>query len=117
MFEESPAVEDVKRALAMLVAEETASWSREIINIAYKATQDTDCAAAFVVANGPLRLNQAIDLAQRTDDQQLVREGQRVLAAFERFRCAATDGPNKPDDHFQFGHGMDLMEETKRSHR
>ena len=117
MSEDGPTVEDVKRALAMLAAEESVARCRETINIAWEATHDVECAAAFVTTDGLARLDQAIDLAGQLDDRQLLRDGQHALTAFERFSWAAGNDPNQNGTHLQDGHGIDLMEETKRGDR
>lgn len=115
MSEERPTIEEVKRALAALTTEEPMAKSRAVIETGADAIEDFHRAATFSAAGGLARLSRAIELAERADDRRLLREGQRVLAAFERFRDAAGENPNWVVG--EASHGRDLLEETKRGDR
>jgi hypothetical protein len=109
---DSTDVAAVKRALADLADAGSIEWSRAVVAEATDSLRRVEHAAAFADAGGPSRLALAIEQASRAGERDLARRGQRALAAFERFRRAA-----ESDDHFRRGHGMDLMEETKRADR
>lgn len=113
MSEDSTDVENVKRALAALANDDSLARSRATIVEASEAVQDVERAAAFADAGGPSRLARAVERASKAGELGLARDGQRAMAAFERFqRAAAGDA-----DHFRRGHGMDLTEEVKRADR
>ncbi len=68
----------------------SASHEERVVAEATAAVADLDRAASFRQDGGVVRLRRAIEGAKRAGDRRLVRRGQRVLAAYERFRYAAT---------------------------
>lgn len=73
----------VKAALGRLAGAE----SRVVVERADAATEDVEAAAEFVETVGLTELELAV---QRADSQQVRERGERALAAFRRFRAAAT---------------------------
>jgi hypothetical protein len=61
---------------------------RDVVDSAASVVTDVEEAAAYVETVGLDRLRRAVE---RVPDRRTRRRGQRALASFERFRCAATD--------------------------
>ncbi|KOX95765.1 MULTISPECIES: hypothetical protein [Halorubrum] len=89
----------VKRALAAL-ATRTDTARRPyvaVIDEADAARADLRRAAGFVDAVGLDRLAEAVDAAERADDEAAAERGREALAAYRAFRRAA-DGPGRDGD-------------------
>lgn len=84
---------------------------RQTIERAATAIDDIDAAASFVETVGTPRLRQALESSDEEVDRAFLRDGQRALAAFERFRRAAS----RNDGNFHPGHGIPLREEGQAS--
>ena len=80
--------EAVKRVLARL-ARDPQRRARPVIEEAAASTGDVTDAAEFATRVGVDRLETAVAAAERRDPD-LARRGERALAAFRRFREAAT---------------------------
>jgi len=80
--------EAAKRTLARL-ARDQPPRARPVVEAAVAATEDVSDAADFADRIGVDRLETAVATAER-NDPDLARRGERALAAFRRFREAAT---------------------------